>query len=86
MRNHLVSASGDIEAVNIISAKHCRKIRAHILEVQAERSDLIVIEHDFRLRLVDLCVDDRREEKPLAFHRLGLDLIRKFQHALRLFG
>ena len=56
------------------------------VKIQTERADLVVIDHDFGLRLVDLGIDERREEELAALHRLGLKLLRKFQHALRLFG
>ena len=57
LRNHFVTASVDVEAVDKISADTGREIGADLLHVEAERRDFVVIENDLGLRLVDLRID-----------------------------
>ena len=60
--NDLVTASGNVETIDIISADGRGEIGSHLLHVQAERSHFVVIENNLRLRLIDLCVDVRESK------------------------
>ena len=46
-----------LKRLTIIAADAGRDIGAHLLHVETERRDLVVIEHDLGLRLVDLRID-----------------------------
>ncbi len=72
MRDDLVAATSDVEAVDEVAADHRAEIFADLLHVQTERGDLVAIEHDLGLRLVNLGVDERRESKHPALHRFFL--------------
>ena len=73
LRDDLVAAPGDIEAVDEVAADHA-EMSAPILHVKTERRDFVAIDHDLGLRLVDLGVDDRRESEHAALHRGGLQV------------
>ena len=47
LRNHLVAAPVDVEAVDEIAADAAREIGADLLHVEAERGDLVAVDHDF---------------------------------------
>ena len=52
--NDLVGASSDVETVYVVTAKCRAQISADLRVVQAERGDLLMVNRDFRLRLVIL--------------------------------
>ena len=74
MRDDLVAAAVDIEAVHEISAEHGGEILADLAQVEPERGDLITVQNDLGLGLVDFGIDDRREGEHAAFGRLLLKL------------
>ena len=74
MRDDLVAAAVDVEAVHEISAEHGGEILADLAQVEPERGDLVAVQNDLGLGLVDLGVDDRREGEHAALGRLLLKL------------
>ncbi len=56
------------------------EIGADLLHVEAHRRDLVVIEHDLRLRLIDLGVDVA-ELKNVRLHRLLKYVLRELEDA-----
>ena len=86
LRDDLVGAAGDVEAVDEIAAHHRGKVCADLLEVETERRGLVVIDHDLSLRLIDFCIDDWRESKLATLHRGRLQLLGEIEHLLRLGG
>ena len=75
LRDHLVAAAGDVEAVDEIAAEHRTDVGADLLQVETEVGDLVAVDDELGLRLVDLDVDDRREGEHAALHRLRLELL-----------
>lgn len=63
LRNDLVAAPLDVEAIDEVTAERRTDIAADLLHRQAHRTDLVAIEDDLRLRLIDVHVDDRRERE-----------------------
>ncbi len=63
LRDDLVGAAGDVEAVHEIAAHHGRHVGADLLQVKPEFGRLVAVDDDFRLRLVDFDIDDRRESE-----------------------
>src|SRR4029453_13444645 len=53
----------DAEAVDIVGAEQRRQIAAGLAEIDPLRSQLVAIEHDLRLRLVELQVGGREDEQ-----------------------
>jgi len=72
LRDDLVTATSDVEAVDEVAAEHRAEIFTDLLHVQTERGDLVAIEYDLSLRLVNLGVDERRKSKHPALRRFSL--------------
>ena len=72
LRNDLVAAPGDVEAVDEIAADHGRQVCADLLQVEPEVGDLVAVDDELGLGLVDLDVDQRRKGEHAALHRLQL--------------
>src|SRR5690606_36924934 len=81
LRDDLVAAALDAEAVDEIAADGRGQIRADLLQVEAHAGDLVAVEHDLRLRLVDLGVDIEKHELA-AGHGAALQLAGKLQDAI----
>ena len=75
LRDHLVAAPVDVEAVDEVAAQHRRQIGADLLHAQAHRRHLVAIDDDLGLRLVDAHVGDGREGELAALHRLLHELL-----------
>src|SRR5205814_667304 len=86
LRDDLVAAARDAEAVDEVPAHRCAQILADALEVETQLRDLLAVELDLRLRLIDLGVDDGREGEHPARRRLLLDLLREAEDLARLGG
>ena len=83
LRNDLVAAAGDVEAVDEIAADHGADVSPDLFQVQAQIRHFVAVDDKFRLGLVDLHVDNRRKGKESAHHRLLLQLPGELQD---LFG
>src|SRR5258708_2824295 len=77
LRNDLVGAAVQIEAIDEVAAKHRRQVRADLLHVDPHRRDLIAVEDDLRLRLIDPHIADGRERELPALDRLLRELLGK---------
>ncbi len=62
LRDNLIGAPLDVETVDVVSAHGGSEIVAHLLEVEPHGCNLVAVNHDFRLRLVDLRVDAQHVE------------------------
>ena len=75
LRDDLVASTRDAEAVDEVAADHRREIGAHLLEAQAHRRDLVLVDHDLGLRLIDANVGDGRKGELATLHRLLRELL-----------
>ena len=86
LRDHLVAAALEVEAVHEVAAHQRRQVRADGRHVQAQRGHLVAVHHQLDFGLVDLGVNDRREGEHAAGRRLLLQLLGELQDGLRLSG
>ena len=84
LRDHLVTAAGDVEAVDEITAHHRSDVGTDLLQIEAQVGHLVAVDNDLGLRLIDLDVDDRRKGKHAALHGLELNLLGKLQDLICL--
>ena len=78
LRDHLVAAALDAEAVHVVAAEHRRQIAARLAEIDALRSELVAIEDHLRLRLVELQVrvgEDEHAARERLLHELPGELL-----------
>ena len=66
LRDDLVAAPVDVEAVDEIAAQHRRQIVAYLLHAEPHRGRLVAIDDELALLLVDLDVGDRRKSELAA--------------------
>ncbi len=66
LRDDLVAAAGDVEAVDVVAADHGAQIGADLSEVEAQGGHLVAVDDELGLGLVDLDVDQRREGEHAA--------------------
>ena len=62
LRDHLVRPAVEAEIVDVAAAQHRRQRRADIAHLEAELRGLVAVDHDRRLRLVDLEVGVHEDE------------------------
>ena len=74
LRDHLVAAALDAEAVDVVAAQHRREVAAGLAQVDALRAHLVAVEDDLGLRLVELQVGVREDEQA-ARERLPHELV-----------
>src|SRR5207249_1036160 len=74
-----VTASFDVEPVDIIAADAGRDIGAYLLHVEAERRNFIVIENNRRSGLVDLRIDVADLET-VRLHRISENLLSEIKN------
>ena len=86
LRNDLVAAAGEVEAVHIIAADERAQIRTDGLHVEAERGDFVAVNDQLDFRLVHLRVNHRREGEHAVGRAFLLQLLGVFQNFLRLAG
>ena len=79
LRDDLVAAPVHAEAVDEVAAHRRREVLPDGLEVQPQLGHLVAVDHDLRLGLVDLDVDERREGEHAALRRLLLELLGEAQ-------
>ena len=84
LRDDLVAAAVEVEAVDEIAAHQRRQVRADGRHVEAQRGHLVAVHHQLDFGLVDLGVDDRREGEHAAGGGLLLQLLGELQDRLRL--
>ena len=73
LRDHLVAAALDAEAVDVVAAEQRRQIAAGLAQIDALRAQLVAIEHDLGLRLVELQVgvgEDEHAARERLLHEL----------------
>src|SRR5262249_32263010 len=63
LRDHLVAAAIDAEAVHVITSEHRGEVESGLLQVDTLRAHLVAIEHDLALRLVELQVGVGKDEQ-----------------------
>ena len=83
LRNDLVAASLDAEAVDVVAAEQRRQIAAGLAQIDALRAQLVAIEHDLGLRLIELQIGVGEDEQA-ARERLLHELVGELAQLLRL--
>ena len=86
LRDDLVAAACEVEAVHVIAADERAQIGADRLQVEAKRGDLVAVNHQFHFRLVHLRVNHRRKGEHAVRRAFLLQLLRVFQNLVRLGG
>ena len=81
LRDHLVAAALDAEAVDVVAAEHRRQVAARLAQVDALRAHLVAVEHDLGLRLVELQVGVGEHEHA-ARERLADELVGELDELL----
>src|SRR3990172_1160703 len=79
LRNDLVAAARDVEAVDEVAADQPAQVAADLLQAEPQGGHLVPVDDEFGLGLVDLDVDQRREGEHPALHRLHLQVLGEFQ-------
>ena len=80
LRDHLVAAALDAEAVDVVAAQQRREVAAGLAQVDALRAHLVAVEDDLGLRLVELQVGVGEHEQA-AGERLPHQLVRRTRRA-----
>ena len=61
--NHAITATGDIEPIDVVAPNHGLQVPAHLLEVHSQVRDLVAVQHDLGLRLIEFHIDQRWERE-----------------------
>src|SRR4029450_8255010 len=83
LRNDLVAASLDAEAIDVVAAEQDRQIAPGLAEIDTLRPQLVAIEDDLRLWLIEVQVGVGEHEKS-ACERLSDQLPGDLDEPLRL--
>ena len=83
LRDDLVGQPRNGKAVDVVAAEHRGKVRADLRKVQPQRGDLLAVEHDLRLRLVVLQVQQREGEQSAGLG-LVLELLAELEELARV--
>src|SRR5262249_61333228 len=83
LRNSLVSAAWNAEAIYVTPPKEGRKVLTCLAHIHALRADLVTIKHNFRLRLIELHIGVGVNEDA-ALHRIKHKLLGETHQLLRL--
>ena len=86
LRNDLVAAAREIEAVHIIAADEGGEVGADGLQIEAEHGDFFAVNHEFHFGLVNFRVNDRREGEQAAGRGFLLQNLCELQYLIRLDG
>ena len=86
LRDHLVAAAVEVEAVHEVAAHQRRQVRADGRHIEAQRGHLVAVHDQLHFGLIDLGVNDRREGEHAAGRSLLLQLLGVLQDRLGLGG